>query len=72
MVVFEKAIVQSTDISLYVTRMRFDGDQAGLHKPVIVSDGVHRRHHSIDGACDYGYDAYLERFEELVSQYVKR
>ena len=23
-------------------------------------------------ACDYGYEAYLKRFEELVGRYVKR
>ena len=50
MVVLEETIVQAADVSLHMTRVRLDGNEAGLQEPLVISDGIHRRHDRVDGA----------------------
>ena len=49
-VVLEETVVQAADISLHLARVRLDGDKAGLQEPLVVTDGIHRAHHRVDGA----------------------
>ena len=50
MVVFEETVIQTTHISFHMTRVRLDGDEAGLQEPIVITDGIHWSHHRVDGA----------------------